>query len=78
MKPHYSNHQKEFFRDRRGEYIAAGQWDINDDLYWDKLAGDFEMALNTGIVERHSNVESWSNATYARSCAKNLRRKGLD
>lgn len=79
MKAYYANRQKGFLRDRRAEYIAAGQWDVTDDRCWDWLADDFEKALDTGVVERHSNVENWSNARYARSCAaKNWRRKGLD
>ena len=79
MKSYYSNRQKEFLRDRRDEYLAAGQWDASDDRCWDKLSDDLEKALDAGIVERHSNVENWSNAQYARSCAaKNWRRKGLD
>jgi hypothetical protein len=79
MKPFYSNRQKEFLRDRRDEYILSGQWDASDERCWYKLADDFERALDAGIVERHSNVENWSNARYARSCAaKNWRRKGLE
>jgi len=65
-------------RDRRDEYIAAGQWDATDDRCWDRLADDFTKALDAGTVERRSNVENWPNARYARSCvAKNWRRKGL-
>lgn len=79
MRGYYSNHQKEFLRDRRDEYVAAGHWDATDDRCWDRLADDFRQALDAGIVERRSNVDNWSNARYARSCAaKNWRRKGLD
>ena len=79
MKPYYSNRQKEFLRGRRDEYLAAGQWDASNGRCWDKLADDFEKALNDGVAERHSNLENWSNARYARSCAaKNWRRRGLD
>ena len=77
MQSNYSNHQLEFFIDRRDEYIAAGQWDANDRC-WDRLEDDFKKALDTGIVKRDSNVNKLSNARYARLCAKNWQRKGLD
>lgn len=50
MKLFYSNRRNEFLRDRRDEYIAAGQWDASDDRCWDKLADDFEKGLTTASL----------------------------
>jgi hypothetical protein len=50
-------------RDRRGEYIAAGRRDENDGPCWDRLAEDFEKALDHGVVERPSKVDNSSNCS---------------